>query len=108
MRKILPGTGRGTAVEGGGGGGAPQAPRPAEPLHQPAAGPPPPAGEDLFARVAVRLAGAAGVMFGWAPDAFWVSTPAELDALAAALSGEEVPPLDGAAFERLKERFPDG
>ncbi|KQN25015.1 pseudouridine synthase [Sphingomonas sp. Leaf33] len=43
---ILPGTGRGTA-EGGGGGG-PRSPSPVEPpLHQPAAGPPPRAGEDL-------------------------------------------------------------
>jgi len=46
--KILPGTGRGTAAEGGGGGGAPQATVPEEnPLHQPAAGPPPRSGEDL-------------------------------------------------------------
>ena len=43
--QILPGTGRGTAGEAGGGGGAPQAPRQAEnPLHQPSAGPPPRAG----------------------------------------------------------------
>jgi len=46
---ILPGTGRGTAGEAGGGGGAPQADSPAgAPLHQPAAGPPPRAGEDLL------------------------------------------------------------
>ena len=44
--QILPGTGRGTAE--GGGGGAPQATRQASiPLHHPADGPPPRAGEDL-------------------------------------------------------------
>src|SRR5205823_2971603 len=41
-RKILPGTGRGTAGEAGGGGGSPRSAAPAEtPLHQPSAGPPP-------------------------------------------------------------------
>ncbi|MEI9928697.1 MAG: RNB domain-containing ribonuclease [Sphingomonas sp.] len=45
---ILPGTGRGTARAAGGGGGVPQTIHPAEsPLHQPAAGPPPRAGEDF-------------------------------------------------------------
>jgi len=47
--QFLPRRGRGTAAEGGGGGGLPQATSPAAlPLHQPAAGPPPPAGEDLW------------------------------------------------------------
>jgi len=53
---ILPGTGRGTAE--GGGGGSPQAPHPAEsPLHHPADGPPPRAGEELatLAETAARL-----------------------------------------------------
>jgi len=48
--QILPGTGRGTAGEAGGGGGAPHDESFAEgPLHQPAAGPPPRAGEELDA-----------------------------------------------------------
>jgi 2-oxoisovalerate dehydrogenase E2 component (dihydrolipoyl transacylase) len=54
---ILPGTGRGTADEASGGGGVPQATPPVEaPLHQPAAGPPPRAGEDqkILASPAVR------------------------------------------------------
>ncbi|MBN2973869.1 cysteine desulfurase [Roseomonas aeriglobus] len=47
---MLPGTGRGTAGEAGGGGGAPHGESFAEgPLHQPAAGPPPRAGEELDA-----------------------------------------------------------
>lgn len=62
----------------------------------------------MFAGTAVRLAGAAGVMFGWGPAAFWSATPAELAALVAALKGEEVAPLDGAMLARLKEAFPDG
>ncbi|MEG3153112.1 phage tail assembly chaperone, partial [Sphingomonas sp. ZT3P38] len=34
-----------------------------------------------FAEAAVRLAGQAGVAFGWTPDVFWRATPAELLAL---------------------------
>ncbi|RYY47832.1 MAG: phage tail assembly chaperone, partial [Sphingomonadales bacterium] len=37
--------------------------------------------------MAARLAGAVGVMFGWAPEAFWRATPAELGALIDALRG---------------------
>ena len=54
---ILPGTGRGTAGEAGGGGGSPQANRQEEsPLHQPAAGPFPRSGEEqkVLASPAVR------------------------------------------------------
>jgi uncharacterized phage protein (TIGR02216 family) len=61
-----------------------------------------------FAVCAMRLAGAAGLAFGWAPATFWAATPAELAALVTALKGEEVSPLDMAAFARLKELFPDG
>ena len=62
-----------------------------------------------FAETAARLAGAAGVMFGWAPEAFWRATPAELGALIDALKGEAgAEALDGAALARLKEQFPDG
>jgi glutamyl-Q tRNA(Asp) synthetase len=47
--KFLPGTGRGTAAEGGGGGGASQGTHQAEsPLHQPAAGPLPRPGKELW------------------------------------------------------------
>ena len=106
--QILPGTGRGTAAEGGGGGGVPQAAGFVEsPLYQPAAGPPPRAGEE-FANRAVRLAGAAGLAFGWAPETFWNATPAELGALVHALAGEDVAPPGAAEIARLKEAFPDG
>jgi general secretion pathway protein A len=51
--QVLPGTGRGTAGEAGGGGAADDS-RFAAPLHQPAAGPPPRTGEDQEApRIAV-------------------------------------------------------
>ena len=52
---ILPGTGRGTADAAGGGGGSPVGESfVAAPLHQPAAGPPPRAGEDLWTADASR------------------------------------------------------
>ena len=66
----------------------------------------PPAGED-FRGAALRLAGLAGVVFGWAPDAFWRATPAELGALVRAVAGDGAA-ADGAVLARLKERYPDG
>lgn len=49
-----------------GGGDSPQAPRPAEsPLRQPAAGPPPPAGEERKARPLVRSLDRHGLDAGW-------------------------------------------
>ena len=62
-----------------------------------------------FAEAATRLAGAAGVMFGWAPGQFWGATPAELGALIEALKGEAAAEaVDAATLARLKEQFPDG
>jgi uncharacterized phage protein (TIGR02216 family) len=55
-----------------------------------------------------RLAGMAGLLFGWTPDIFWNATPAELAALVRACAGEDVAPLAGAELARLKEAFPDG
>jgi uncharacterized phage protein (TIGR02216 family) len=63
---------------------------------------------DAFADAALRLAGMAGVAFGWTPDAFWRATPAELGALVRALTGDAAAPPDAAAIARLKELFPDG
>ncbi|KRC80414.1 phage tail assembly chaperone [Sphingomonas sp. Root241] len=77
------------------------------PLHQPAAGSPPRPGEEFSGR-AVRLAGAAGLAFGWTPETFWNATPAELGALVRALAGEEAAPLGDGELARLKELFPDG
>jgi hypothetical protein len=68
---------------------------------------PPPPGED-FGRVAVKLAGAAALMFGWAPETFWNATPAELGALIDPLKSEAGLPLADAEMARLKELFPDG
>ena len=61
-----------------------------------------------FAAAARRLAGLVGVAFGWTPETFWQATPAELEALVRALSGEEAAPPDAALLARLKEQFPDG
>ena len=67
---------------------------------------PPRDGED-FRGAAARLAGLAGVAFGWSPDAFWRATPAELGALVRAVVGDGVA-ADGAVLARLRERYPDG
>jgi uncharacterized phage protein (TIGR02216 family) len=61
-----------------------------------------------FAEAARRLAGAAGLAFGWSPARFWRATPAELAALADAARGEAQEPPDAATLARLKERHPDG
>lgn len=64
--------------------------------------------ESRFMGVAARLAGQAGVAFGWGPDRFWRATPAELMALVAALRGEEPAPPDKRTIARMMEAFPDG
>ncbi len=62
-----------------------------------------------FAEGATRLAGMAGVAFGWTPDAFWRATPAELAVLVRALAGEDAAaPADRDVLTRLMEAFPDG
>ena len=63
-----------------------------------------------FAAAAARLAGQAGVAFGWAPEEFWRATPAELMTLVQALRGEggDAAPPDGATIARMMEAFPDG
>lgn len=60
-----------------------------------------------FSDNARRLAGAAGVMFGWSPAAFWAATPAELGALLDAVRGEAQLPPDPAMLAQLMEQFPD-
>ncbi|WP_448662339.1 phage tail assembly chaperone [Sphingomonas sp. CJ20] len=65
--------------------------------------------DEGFADAAGRLAGAAGLAFGWSPATFWAATPAELAALVHAARGDgHVTPPDGAMLARLKEQFPDG
>ncbi len=64
-----------------------------------------------FTTAAARLAGLAGVIAGWRPDEFWRATPAELEAVLAALAGPEAvvaTPPDAATLAALKEQFPDG
>lgn len=60
---------------------------------------------DTFAVRAARLAGQAGLLFGWSPDAFWRATPAELAALAGAMAGDAPAPVD---LDAMMRRFPDG
>ncbi|VVT00373.1 conserved hypothetical protein [Sphingomonas sp. EC-HK361] len=70
--------------------------------------PAPPFQGGEFGVSALRLAGLAGVAFGWRPGEFWAATPAELRALVTALAGGDVAPPDGATVRRLREAFPDG
>lgn len=79
----------------------------ATPLRHAAHSPPPNAGEE-FSGAAARLAGVAGMLFGWSPDAFWAATPAELGTLVRALGGDGEAGVDRAAIDRLQEMFPDG
>lgn len=62
-----------------------------------------------FADTAARLAGLAGVAFGWPPAQFWEATPAELAALVAAIGGEaDIAPPTAETIATLMEAFPDG
>ncbi|WP_084582261.1 phage tail assembly chaperone [Sphingomonas azotifigens] len=61
-----------------------------------------------FADAAQRLAGLAGLAFGWSPDRFWRATPAELAALVAAAGGDAGAPPTPDLIARLQEQFPDG
>ena len=63
-----------------------------------------------FASSAAGLAGLAGALLGWQPDAFWRATPEELAGVLAALVGDAVEadaPPDDAAMARLRAMFPD-
>ena len=64
-----------------------------------------------FAGGAVRLAGFAGAVLGWSPDAFWRATPAELAAVVTAASGggaAAVTPPDTATIAAMRRADPDG
>jgi uncharacterized phage protein (TIGR02216 family) len=77
-------------------------PRP--PCRDPAPG----CGKD-FATAAARLAGAAGWVLRWTPEAFWATTPGELAAILATASGHDsAGPVTRSTIETLQERFPDG
>ncbi len=60
-----------------------------------------------FGEAALRLAGAAGALFGWRPDEFWAATPAELATLFGALLPEQPAVLSRGDLDRLQRRFPD-
>jgi hypothetical protein len=63
-----------------------------------------------FAERARQLAGIAGAVAGWPPDAFWRATPAELETVLLALTGDDIAatPPDAATIATLKGQFPDG
>lgn len=62
----------------------------------------------MFASAASRLAGLAGALLGWRPDAFWNATPAELETILAAMTPSGNEAADQILVARLKEQFPDG
>lgn len=64
-----------------------------------------------FGERARRLAGQAGLLLGWGPDAFWRATPDELETALGALSDmlpAPAAPPDRATMKRLEEMHPDG
>lgn len=63
---------------------------------------------ERFDAAAVRLAGLAGVTFGWRPRDFWSATPDDLATLVRALLPDTPSPPDQAMIARLQEAFPDG
>ncbi len=66
--------------------------------------------ERTFAPVALRLAGLAGWHLGWGAEQFWGATPAEMEAVVAAML-ERTPFSDAPSapdIARLQEMFPDG
>lgn len=65
-------------------------------------------GDMMFVGGAARLAGFAGAVLGWSPDAFWRATPAELAAVVGALAGGQAGPPDSGLLARLRKAFPDG
>lgn len=68
----------------------------------------PMSGGATFADTAGRLAGVAGAVLGWSPDAFWRATPAELAAVVAAIAGEPATPPNAGTIARMREAHPDG
>ena len=60
-----------------------------------------------FAQGAARLAGLAGLLLAWSPDAFWRATPAELRSALEALWGSDVGGVGRDELTRLMEMFPD-
>jgi len=61
----------------------------------------------LFSDGAGRLAGLAGAVLGWRPNAFWRATPAELACVLKAVLGEGEEGVSAADLARLRAMFPD-
>lgn len=62
-----------------------------------------------FSDGAARLSGMAGWLLGWAPDAFWRATPAELACVLRAALGEAADSegVDAGELARLMGAMPD-
>jgi len=62
---------------------------------------------DSLAPAASRLAGLAGLLLGWSPEAFWRATPAELRAVLEALRGPGAAAVGRDELAGLMAQFPD-
>ncbi len=60
-----------------------------------------------FGPGALRLAGAAQVLLGWRPGAFWDATPAEMAAALGGVVEAGGEPVDRATLGALLAQFPD-
>jgi uncharacterized phage protein (TIGR02216 family) len=59
---------------------------------------------ERFGDRAARLAGTVPLLLGWAPDAFWNATPAELAAILAPEAASMPAPLSRGELNHLMER----
>lgn len=70
-----------------------------------------PSNATCFADAARRLAGIAGWLLHWGPEAFWAATPTELGAVLWAVTDQladvALPP-DARMIAQLQEMHPDG
>jgi hypothetical protein len=62
----------------------------------------------VFADNARQLAGYAGAVLHWTPQAFWAATPDELAAIFEVLAGDRPVPSGAGDIAWLMEVFPDG
>jgi len=61
-----------------------------------------------FGETAARLAGVAGLLFGWRPQEFWNVTPDELASLHAAMQPSEIAPPSRAELCQMMKEDSDG
>ncbi|MEO9470356.1 phage tail assembly chaperone [Parasphingorhabdus sp.] len=68
---------------------------------------------DDFRGAMFRLSGLISAIFGWSPEQFWSSTPAELHAVfmawtEASCGSADIVPINRENLEQMKKDCPDG